>query len=105
MTPACGSGKCAHAVANGVLYRIGLDFLTGTLPVTARTFAELHDHVDANMYFIEVAGDVPDRCDDECPACELRYEAYFALVDAAQDLVVPVVEAGLMQRRAITALN
>jgi len=106
MTPPCGSGKCEHAVANGVLYRIGLDMLTGTVPVTVRTFAELHDHVDANDYFTETAGSVPFRCDAECercPACE-QYQAYFELVNAAQELAARIVDAGLIQRRAISQL-
>lgn len=106
MTPACGSGKCRHSVANGVLYRIYLDMLAGTVPVTVASFAALHDHVDANMYFVEVAGDVP-ACenDEECLGCELRRDDYFELVNAAQDLAAMVVDHGAVQRRAIAQLQ
>ena len=103
MTPPCGSGKCEHAVANGVLYRIYLDMITGVVPAgRIETFADLHDCVDANMYFIEVAGDVP-LCEDadQCIDCE----AYYQLINAAQDLAAQVVQTGHIQRQAISLLN
>jgi hypothetical protein len=42
---------------NKVKDLINQDIASGIIPEKVKTFSELHDYVDANMYLVEVQGD------------------------------------------------
>lgn len=65
----------AAVIAHSIIKDIKADMATGLIPATVRTFAELHDYVDANEYVItalEAAGWDHDPASDEQAATANR---------------------------------
>lgn len=83
-----------------VCARIGADVAAGIVPAGVPDFSALHDHVDANMYLIDVCGDlvVPAGCPVhagelatehagvDCGACMAQCEDACALADMVTGL-------------------
>lgn len=61
------------------------DIAAGAIPDTARSFAELHDHVDANMYVIDALDGYQPRGD--CSSEVATSDAESAMANAVMDAV------------------
>lgn len=84
------TGRTVDEIASHVLTEIGRDIDLERVPRDVRSFSELHDHVDANDYLVDLApiGDSVDA------------DANLALCNAVTDIVNAALE-----RRLLVLLN
>jgi hypothetical protein len=62
----------APQMALQMIRSIKADMETGAVPVTVRTFSELHDYVDANEYLIEAYQNADEELDSASMSKSIR---------------------------------